>query len=61
MIGNYGPNITSLATHIAAGDQLFEPVPARIVKVVTSYRRWRKSSPSSCRMGFRWDIAPGSL
>jgi sulfhydrogenase subunit gamma (sulfur reductase) len=34
MIGNYGQNITSLATHIAAGDQLFEPVPARIVKVV---------------------------
>lgn len=34
MIGNYGQNITSLATHIAAGDQLFEPVSARIVKVV---------------------------
>jgi sulfhydrogenase subunit gamma (sulfur reductase) len=34
MIGNYGQNITSLATHIAAGDQLFEPVPARIVMVV---------------------------
>ena len=34
MIGNYGQNITSLATHIASGDQLFEPVPARIVKVV---------------------------
>jgi len=33
MIGNYGQN-TSLATHIAAGDQLFEPVPARILKIV---------------------------
>ena len=34
MIANYGQNTTSLATHIAAGDQLFEPVPGRIVKVV---------------------------
>ncbi len=34
MIGNYSQNTTSLATHIAAGDQLFEPVPGRIVKVV---------------------------
>jgi NAD(P)H-flavin reductase len=34
MIGNYSPNTTNLATHIAAGDQLFEPVPARIVKIV---------------------------
>src|SRR5512136_2419474 len=34
MIGNHSPNTTALATHIAAGDQLFEPVPGRIVKVV---------------------------
>jgi sulfhydrogenase subunit gamma (sulfur reductase) len=34
MIGNYSQNTTSLANHIAAGDQLFEPVPARIVKIV---------------------------
>jgi len=35
MIGNYSQNATSLATHIAAGDQLFEPVPARILKIVS--------------------------
>jgi len=34
MIGNHSQNSTALATHIAAGDQLFEPVPGRIVKVV---------------------------